>query len=272
MAWYNYTGVECMHGSVIFRYMLTDYFLKSDNIFMKNTAQIKLLNEIGFAETVLMPGDPLRAKMIAHTFLDNPVLVNNVRGIQGYTGFYKGHKVSVMASGMGIPSIAIYAYELFNFFEVKNIIRIGTCGALNEKLELRDVIIGTCADTDSAYINQFGGVTPVCSRELMDCAIKIAGEMGIKTQTGKLYTTDSFYNLDENANKIWADRGCIAVEMEAAGLYLNAMHSKKRALAICTVSDLPLVPDCPGNTVEERENSFTDMIKIALEAAVRLGE
>ncbi len=239
---------------------------------MKNTAQIKLLNEIGFADTVLMPGDPLRAKMIAETFLENPVLVNNVRGIQGYTGYYKGQKVSVMASGMGIPSMAIYSYELFNFFDVKNIIRIGTCGGFPEDMKLRDVIIGDSADTDSAYINQFGDVTPVCSDELLNVALEIAEEMGIKAKTGKFYTTDSFYNLDENANKMWADRGCVAVEMETAGLYLNAMHLKKRALSICTVSDLPLIQGCPGNTVEEREKSFTDMIKIALEVAVRLGK
>lgn len=236
---------------------------------MKNTPQIKLLDDIGFAKTVLMPGDPLRAKMIANTFFDDPVLVNNVRGIQGYTGYYKGHKVSVMASGMGIPSMAIYSYELFNFFDVENIIRIGTCGGFTEDLELRDVIIGGSADTDSAYINQFGDVKPVCSEELFDCAVKVADEMGIKTKTGKFYTTDSFYNVDENVNKKWADKGCIAVEMETAGLYLNAMRCKKRALSICTVSDLPLKPDCPRSTVEEREKTFIDMIKIALELSVR---
>ena len=236
---------------------------------MKNTPQIKLLNEIGFAKTVLMPGDPLRAKMIANTFFDNPVLVNNVRGIQGYTGYYKGHKVSVMASGMGIPSMAIYSYELFKFFDVENIIRIGTCGGFSEELQLRDVIIGSSADTDSAYINQFGDVTPVCSEELLNCAMEVADEMGIKTKTGKFYTTDSFYNVDENANKNWAAKGCIAVEMETAGLYLNAMYCKKRALSICTVSDLPLTPDCPRSSVEERENTFIDMIKIALELSVR---
>lgn len=246
---------------------------KGDENVMKNTAQIKLLNEIGFAKTVLMPGDPLRSKMIAETFLENAVLVNNVRGIQGYTGYYKGHKVSVMASGMGIPSMAIYSYELFSFFDVENIIRIGTAGGLGEDSQLHDVVIGTSAGTDSSYINQFekdGTVIPVCSSELLKAVTIAAEEMGIKTITGKFYTTDSFYNVDENVNKKWAAEGHIAVEMESAGLYLNAMRCKKKALAICTVSDLPLLPDCPGCTVEERESSFTDMIKLALEVAVKV--
>lgn len=240
---------------------------------MKNTAQIKLLNEIGFAKTVLMPGDPLRAKMIAETFFDAPVLVNNVRGVQGYTGYYKGYKISVMASGMGIPSMAIYSYELFTFFGVENIVRIGTAGGLCKEAELRDIVVGRTAVTDSAYIKQFeqtGTVVPACSDGLLHVAMNVATDMGIKIKSGKFYTTDSFYNIDETANRKWADAGCIAVEMETAGLYLNAMRCKKKALAICTVSDLPLLPDSPGNTVEERENSFTDMVKIALEVAIRV--
>ncbi len=240
---------------------------------MKNTAQIKLLNETGFAQTVLMPGDPLRAKMIAASFLENSVLVNNVRGIQGYTGYYKGKKVSVMASGMGIPSMAIYSYELFTFFGVENIIRIGTAGGLADGMELRDVIVGQSADTDSSYVEQFekAGITEIkCSDDLLNIAIKSADKIGVKVKTGKFYTTDSFYNLDENVNKKWADKGCIAVEMETAGLYLNASRCQKRALSICTVSDLPLIQGCPGNTPEERENSFTDMINIALETAISL--
>ncbi|MBR5437302.1 MAG: purine-nucleoside phosphorylase [Clostridia bacterium] len=240
---------------------------------MKNTAQIKLLNEIGFAETVLMPGDPLRSKMIAETFLQDAVLVNNVRGAQGYTGYYKGRKVSVMASGMGIPSMCLYSHELFNFFGVENIIRIGTAGSLDEDLKLKDVVIGLAASTDSNVINQFGlngTVSPTCSYELLECAARSAQELGIKLKTGNFYSTDLFYNPDADANKKWAAAGSVAVEMESAGLYLNAMKSKKRALAICTVSDLVLLPDCPGCTVEEREQSFTDMIKIALEAAIKI--
>lgn len=240
---------------------------------MKNTAQIKLLNNIGFAKTVLMPGDPLRAKMIAETFLDNAVLVNNVRGIQGYTGYYKGHKVSVMASGMGIPSMGIYSYELFSFFDVENIIRIGTAGSLNEFVKLRDVVIGLGSNTDSNFAKQFnlnGVVAPTCSYELLSAAVSSANELEIEVKVGNLYTTDSFYNSDTYANKKWSEIGSLAVEMEAAGLYLTALRCKKRALAICTVADLPLLPECPGCTVEEREKDFTDMIKIALETAVKI--
>lgn len=240
---------------------------------MKSTPQIKLLDEIGFAKTVLMPGDPLRSKVIAETFLENPVLVNNVRGIQGYTGYYKGHKVSVMASGMGIPSMCIYAYELFKVFDVENIIRIGTAGGLDESLKLRDVVVGMSASTDSNVVNQFGTngpVAPACSYELLDCAVDTAKELGIKLKVGNFYCTDLFYNPDEYANKKWADAGAIAVEMESAGLYLSAMRCRKKALAICTVSDLPLLPGCPDCSVEEREQSFMDMVKIALEVATKI--
>ncbi len=240
---------------------------------MKNTAQIKLLNEIGFAETVLMPGDPLRSKMIAEVFLENAVLVNNVRGIQGYTGYYKGHRVSVMASGMGIPSMCIYAYELFEFFDVENIIRIGTAGSLNEELKLRDIVAGIGANTDSNIVNQAGvtgSLAPVCSYELLSCASDVADELGIDLKIGNFYSTDLFYHPDENVNRKWAQAGSVAVEMESAGLYFSAARCRKRALAICTVSDLPLLPGCPGCTVEERENSFVDMVKIALEVAIKI--
>ena len=240
---------------------------------MKNTTQIKLLNKIGFAETVLMPGDPLRSKMIADTFLKKSVLVNNVRGAQGYTGYYKDCKISVMASGMGIPSMAIYSYELFSFFGVENIIRIGTAGGLDKDANLRDLVIASYADTDSNYIRQFetdGAVIPMCSEALLKLVTDVAKEKGLKYKIGSFYTTDSFYNMDKNINKKWADTGHIAVEMEAAGLYLNAMRCNKKALAICTVSDLPLVNGCPGSTVEERESSFTEMIELALETAIRI--
>lgn len=239
---------------------------------MNDTSQIKLSDEIGFAKTVIMPGDPLRAKMIAETFLENAVLVNNVRGAQGYTGYYKGHKVSVMASGMGIPSMGIYSYELFNFFGVENIIRVGTAGGLTEDAKLKDVVAGLGANTDSAFANQFdinGIVAPVCSYELLSLAMQVSEEMNINLKVGTFYSTDVFYNADKNANRKWAEMGSIAVEMESAGLYLTAASCKKRALAICTISDLPLLPDCPKCTVEERENNFTDMIKIALEVAVK---
>ena len=240
---------------------------------MNDTAQIKLLNEIGFAKTVIMPGDPLRAKMIAEKFLEDAVLVNNVRYAQGYTGYYKGHKVSVMASGMGIPSMGIYSYELFNFFEVENIIRVGTAGGLAKDAKLKDVVFGLGASTDSAFAKQFnvnGAIAPMCSYDLLSSAVKVAQEMDIDAKVGNFYTTDVFYNFDEKVNRKWADLGAIAVEMETAGLYLTAAACNKKALAICTISDLPLIEGCPKSTVEERENSFTDMIKIALEVAVRI--
>ena len=239
---------------------------------MNDTAQIKLSDKTGFAKTVIMPGDPLRSKMIAETFLENAVLVNNVRGAQGYTGYYKGHKVSVMASGMGIPSMGIYSYELYNFFEVENIIRVGTAGGLTEEARLRDVVIGIGANTDSAFAGQFdvnGSVAAVCSYELLSYASAAARELDIDVKIGNFYSTDVFYNYNKNINKRWAELGSIAVEMESAGLYLTAAACGKKALAICTISDLPLVEGCPKSTVEERENSFTDMIKIALEVAVR---
>ncbi len=242
---------------------------------MKNTAQIKLLHEIGFAKTVIMPGDPLRSKMIADTFLEDAVLVNNVRGAQGYTGYYKGHKVSVMASGMGIPSMALYSYELFNIFGVESIIRVGTAGGLAKDLQLKDIVAAMGAHTDSNYAKQFdlnGTVAPVCSYALLRCAQEVAQDLDMDLKIGSFYTTDVFYHADPDINRKWAAMGAIAVEMETAGLYLNALRCNKKALAICTISDLPLLPGCPGNTVEERENSFTDMIRIALEIAAKTDE
>ena len=240
---------------------------------MNDTAQIKLLDKIGFSKTVLMTGDPLRSKMIAEKFLDNPILVNNVRGIQGYTGFYKGHKISVMASGMGIPSIGLYAFELYNFFGVENIIRIGTAGGLSDTLKLRDIVIGLGSNTNSNFGSQFdvnGTVAPTCSFELLTAAINNANKMNLDVTVGNFYSSDTFYNANPDDNKKWADIGSIAVEMESAGLYLTAAKCRKKALAICTVSDLPLIPDAPKSSVEERETSFTEMIKLALETAVEL--
>lgn len=236
-----------------------------------NTPHINLLNDIGFAKTVLMPGDPLRAKMIAETFLENAVLVNNVRGIQGYTGYYKGHKVSVMASGMGMPSIGIYSYELYSFFGVENIIRIGSAGGIGEGIRLRDVVAGIGANTNSAFMQQYGvtgTLAPTCSYELLKAADECAKEIGVELKVGNLLSSDTFYDADEKSLEKWAKAGSLAVEMEAAALYLNAMHLKKRALAICTISDLPFTGE--ACTAEERQNTFTDMMKIALEATVRL--
>ena len=236
-----------------------------------NTPHINLLDEIGFAKTVLMPGDPLRAKMIAETFLENAVLVNNVRNIQGYTGYYKGHKVSVMASGMGMPSIGNYSYELFKFFGVENIIRIGSAGGIGEGIKLRDVVAGIGANTNSSFSKQYGvtgTVAPTASYEILKLADECAKEIGVELKMGNLLSSDTFYDADEKSLEKWARAGSLAVEMEAAALYLNAMHLNKRALAICTISDLPFTGE--ACTAEERQNTFTDMMKIALETAVRL--
>lgn len=240
---------------------------------MQNTSQIEILNETGFAKTVLMPGDPFRARMIAENFLENSVLVNNVRGIQGYTGNYKGKMISVMASGMGIPSIGIYSYELFAFFGVDNIIRIGTAGGLSDVVGLRDIVLGIAANTDSAFDRQFGvsgTVAPVCSYELLSLAAEVASEKNIDVTIGSLYTTDSFYNYNVEMNRKWAELGSVAVEMEAAGLYLNAIRCKKKALCICTITDMPLLEDGLRCSVEERETGLVKMIELALEVAIRI--
>lgn len=235
-----------------------------------NTPHIKE-STLGFAKTVLMPGDPLRSKFIAETFLENAELVNNVRGIHGYTGYYKGHKVSVMASGMGMPSIGIYSYELYKFFGVENIIRIGSAGGLAEGLKLRDIVLGIGANTNSSYGTQYGvngTIAPTCSYKLLKASVEIAEELGITPVIGNLLSSDTFYDADTEALIKWKNAGSLAVEMEAAALYLNAIHLGKNALAICTISDLPLTGE--SLCAEDRQNTFTQMMEIALETAVRL--
>lgn len=223
-----------------------------------------------FAKTVLMPGDPLRSKFIAQTFLDGARLVNDVRGIQGYTGMYKGTPVSVMASGMGMPSIGIYSYELYNLFGVDNIIRVGSAGALSPKLRLRDIIIGMGASTTSNYAVQYGldgSFCPTCDYELMKLAIAEAERLGASFSVGNLLSSDIFYNANPDAQKKWSAMGILGVEMEAAALYMNAAYSGKRALAICTVSDHILTGE--ELDADARQSSFTEMMEIALEVAVR---
>ena len=220
-----------------------------------------------FAETVLMPGDPLRSKFIAETFLENPVLVNNTRGVQGYTGTYKGKRVSVMASGMGMPSIGIYSYELFNFYDVKNIIRVGTAGVIRPDLKVRDIVIGQGACTNSSYVNQFdlpGTFAPICSYELLKKAVDAAEKLGVTPVVGNLYSSDAFYDDSMGLSK-WQKMGVLAVEMEAAALYMNAARAGKNALAICTISDNPFTGEV--TTAEERQMTFTKMMEIALEIA-----
>lgn len=224
-----------------------------------------------FASTVLMPGDPLRAKLIAENYLENAVLVNNVRGVQGYTGTYKGKRVSVMASGMGMPSMGIYSYELFNFFGVNNIIRIGSAGALQNDIHVRDVVIAMGCSTDSNYVANYkipGTLAPLCSYELLSKCIESAKEMGATYHVGNLLSTDVFYGDDESANAAWAKMGVMAVDMEGAALYMNAARLKKNALVICTVSNHIITGE--ETTAEERQNSFGEMITLALETAIKL--
>ena len=223
-----------------------------------------------FAKTVLMPGDPLRAKFIAETFLDNAVLVNNVRGIQGYTGTYQGVPVSVMASGMGCPSIGIYSYELFTHYGVDNIIRIGSAGAISADLKLRDVVAGMGACTNSSYADQYrlpGTFAPIASYELLTAAVESARELGVRMPVGNLLSSDTFYDASASTME-WAKMGCLAVEMEAAALYCNAAYTHKRALAICSISDSIVTGEALA--AEERQTTFTNMMKIALSVAVKM--
>lgn len=220
-----------------------------------------------FADTVLMPGDPLRSKYIAEAFLENAALVNNIRGVQGYTGTYKGKRISVMASGMGMPSMGIYSYELFNFYDVKNIIRIGSAGAISPDLKLRDIVFGMGACTNSDYVRQYelpGAFAPIASYGLLKKAIDAAEELNYKYVVGNLFSSDTFYD-DAQSLKRWQKMGVLAVEMEAAALYMNAARSGKNALCICTISDCPLTGE--SLPAEDRQTTFTQMMEIALELA-----
>lgn len=224
-----------------------------------------------FGKTVLMPGDPLRAKFIAENFLENAVLVNNVRSVFGYTGTYKDTRVSVMASGMGMPSMGIYSFELFNFFEVDNIIRIGSAGALDKDIYVRDIVLGMGACTNSNYQSQYnlaGNFAPIASYELLEAANTECKKSNIRTHIGNVLSSDTFYNDDNTVNEKWAKMGVLAVEMEAAALYMNAARAKKNALAICTISDNIVTGE--AMSAEDRQTSFTDMICVALETARRI--
>ncbi len=224
-----------------------------------------------FGKTVLMPGDPLRAKFIAENFLENAVLVNNVRGIHGYTGTYKGVKVSVMASGMGMPSIGIYSYELYNFFGVENIMRIGSAGSMQEEIKIRDIVIGMGASTNSAFANQFqlpGTFSAIANYDFMKAAVDSASENGANYHVGNILSSDTFYDDNSDAMAKWMKMGVMCVEMEAAALYMTAARCNKRALAILTISDHIVTGE--KTTAEERQNTFTQMMEIALETAVKM--
>ena len=231
-------------------------------------------NKEDIAKTVLMPGDPLRAKFIAETFLENPVLVNNVRGVQGHTGTWKGVPVTVMASGMGIPAIGIYSWELYNFYDVDNIIRIGSAGAMRDDLKLMDIVAGQGACTDSNFAHQFelnGTFAPIADYTLLSNAVEAAKEKGIDMKVGNILSSDNFYspaNCDDSTK--WRDMGVMAVEMEAAGLYMNAARAGKRALCICTISDHLYRSEALSS--EQRQLSLTQMIEIALDTAVKMAK
>lgn len=221
-----------------------------------------------FASTVLMPGDPRRAAFIAENYLEDAMLVNEVRGALGYTGSYKGRRVSVMASGMGQPSIGIYSYELFNFYGVENIIRVGSCGSFDRELHVRDIILAMGACTNGNYAAQYnlpGTFCPVADYGLLKSAAEECERAAVKYKVGNILSSDTFYD-DSASGMQWSKMGVLGVEMEAAALYMNAARAGKKALCICTVSDSFIYPD-ENCSAKEREQTFTDMMKIALEIA-----
>jgi len=221
------------------------------------------------AETILLPGDPLRAKYIAETFLENPVCYNEVRGMLGYTGTYKGKRISVQGTGMGVPSISIYVNELISSYDVKTLIRVGTCGAIQKDVKVRDVILGMTASTDSK-MNQltFNGIdyAPCADFELLKNAYEAGVEKGLKMKVGNIFTADQFYNDNADHEK-WAKYQILAIEMESSALYTLAAKFGRRALSVLTVSDHILTGE--ETTAEERQTTFNDMIEVALEAALK---
>ena len=221
-----------------------------------------------FGKAVLMPGDPLRARFVAEEFLMDAELVNNVRGIQGYTGLYAGRRISVMASGMGMPSMGIYSYELFREYDVDCIFRIGSAGSMNDAVQLRDLVLGMGACTDSNYAHQYGlpgTFAPIADFSLLRAAAETGEKLGRRCHVGNLLSSDLFYDDDPDFAKKWAKMGVLAVEMEAAALYMNAARTGKKALAICTVSDHLFSGEALSG--EERQLGFGQMIRLALETA-----
>lgn len=216
------------------------------------------------AETVLMAGDPLRAKFMAEKYLENPVCYNEVRGMLGYTGTYKGKRVSIQGHGMGIPSIGIYTYELFNFYDVKNIIRVGSAGAIDASLKIGDLVIAQGACTDSAYGDQYqlpGTFAPIADFGLLSKAVEEADKLGVRYKVGNIFSSDAFYG-DTPTLADWQKMGVLAVEMEASALYMNAARAGKKALVICTISDCPFTGEV--TTAEQRQTGFTNMMEVAL--------
>lgn len=226
--------------------------------------------EGAIADSILLPGDPLRAKFIAENFLEDAKCYNEVRGMLGFTGTYKGKRVSVQGTGMGQPSLSIYVQELFQFYGVQKAIRVGTCGSINTDVHVRDVILGNGACTDSALQSQRFGLlhySPVPDFELLDKAYHNAKKMGLPVVVGPLVSSDRFYDANENW-KLWQKYGAAGIEMEAAELYTLAAEFKRKALAICTVSDHIVTGE--ATTAEERQNTFKDMMKLALDTIIEV--
>lgn len=220
------------------------------------------------AKTVLMPGDPLRAKFIAETYLEDVVCFNQVRNMLGYTGTYQGKQVSVMGGGMGMPSIGIYSYELYHFYNVDNIIRIGSAGGIAEDVKLRDIVIGMGASTNSNFAAQYklpGTFAPIADYGLLRKAVETAERLNIKTVVGNILSSDTFYDDNKEANSLWRKMNVLAVEMEAAALYMNAARAGKKALCILTISDHVFTGE--SLSAEDRQKTFRDMMEIALEIA-----
>ena len=230
----------------------------------KNTPTPHIGAQYGeIAETVIMAGDPLRAKLMAERFLENPVLYNEVRGMLGYTGTYKGKRVSVQGHGMGIPSIGIYSYELFNFYGVKTIIRVGSAGSMSPDLHIGDLVMAMGACTNSHYADQYqlpGTYAPIADFGLLRAAVEKAEELGYRYKVGNIYSSDIFYD-ERQGTPEWQEMGVLAVEMEAAALYMNAARCGAKALCICTISDSMVTGE--ATTAEERQNSFTRMMDVA---------
>lgn len=216
------------------------------------------------AKTVFMAGDPLRAKFMAERYIEGAVQFNGVRGMLGYTGMYKGRRVSIMGHGMGMPSIGIYTYELFNFYDVETIVRVGSAGGLRPELRIGDVVIAMGASTNSNYGAQYGlpgTLAPIADFGLVRRAVEAAERLGVRYMVGNVLSSDVFYEDVPSAER-WARMGVLAVEMEAAALYMNAARAGKRALTICTISDVPSRGE--ATTAEQRQRSFTDMMEVAL--------
>lgn len=236
---------------------------------MSNAPTPHVSAQIGdMAETVLMPGDPLRAKYIADNFLENSKCINSVRNMLGFTGEYKGKTISVMGSGMGMPSIGIYSYELFSFYNVNTIIRIGSAGAISDEVSLRDIVVAMGACTNSNYASQYrlsGSFAPIADFQLVRAAYERACKIGINVKVGNILSSDNFYSDDSAEMTKWKNMGVLAVEMEAAALYMNAAKLSKKALCITTISDRPFKGESLSS--EDRQSSFTDMMKVALEIA-----